>query len=104
MSDRVKQEAQKILKILSKVGFEDCYLLTKDFKELPRQPGLYAIRNRDEVIYLGKALNLRDRFKTGHTALVSAFIDGANAADVRIAVVTVSPYWHARALMNLRHA
>jgi hypothetical protein len=45
------------------------------------------------VIYLGKALNLRDRFKVGHTALVSAFIDGATAADLRIAAVTVSPYW-----------
>ncbi len=75
------------------MNFEDCYLLTKDFKQLPRQPGLYAIRNRNQVIYLGKALNLRDRFKTGHTALVSAFIDGANSADVRITVVTVSPYW-----------
>ncbi|MGG6264232.1 hypothetical protein ACQ4M3_00865 [Leptolyngbya sp. AN03gr2] len=93
MSDRVKQEALKILKLLSSLEFENCYLLTKDFKELPRQPGLYAIRQRDTVVYLGKALNLRDRFKTGHTALVSAFIDGATAEDLRIAVVTVSPYW-----------
>lgn len=85
MSDRVKQEALKILKLLSSLEFESCYLLTKDFKELPRQPGLYAIRQRDTVVYVGKALNLRDRFKTGHTALVSAFIDGVMAEDLRIA-------------------
>ena len=93
MSDRVKQEALKILALLSEQEFETCYPLTKTFKELPRQPGLYAIRDREAVQYVGRALNLRDRFKTGHTALVSLFIDGVSPTDIRIAVVTVSPYW-----------
>jgi hypothetical protein len=93
-TDRIKQESRNILKILSSTAFENCYPLTKDFKQLPRQPGLYAIRHRDQGIqYLGKALNLRDRFKSGHSAIVSAYIDGLDADALRIAVVTVSPYW-----------
>jgi hypothetical protein len=93
MSDRVKAEAVRIYKILAAQSFEDCYALTTSFKELPRQPGLYAIRNRTDVLYVGKALNVRGRFKTGHTALVTAFINGLSPTDIRIAVVTLSPYW-----------
>jgi hypothetical protein len=39
MSDLVNQKALKILSLLSSLPFEECYPLTKKFKDLPRQPG-----------------------------------------------------------------
>jgi excinuclease UvrABC nuclease subunit len=88
--DSIQFEALRILEILSSTPFDECFPLTKELNALPTRPGLYAVRHRDEgILYIGKALNVRNRFMGGHKALYCAYLDRLNPDDERIAVVTV---------------
>jgi excinuclease UvrABC nuclease subunit len=81
-------EAEEILERLSTMPFEDCYPLSRRFLEMPTTAGLYAVRHREgEVLYIGLATNLRQRFKHGgHKAFFWAFLDCYSPHDIRIAV------------------
>ena len=87
MSEALRTEAQTILNALSSILFEDCYPLSRDFEVVPRHPGFYAFRHRDEIIYIGVGANLRRRFRNGHKALSWAFVDRLNPDNVRIAIL-----------------
>jgi len=72
----IREEAGKILEILISKPFAECYPLTKDFKQLPTSPGIYALKFRDEeILYIGKSGGIRARFRSGHHALTQAFFD-----------------------------
>lgn len=92
MSDFLEQEGQRILESLASMPFETCYPLSRRFEVVPTNPALYAVRYRPEgILYLGKAINLRRRFKDGHKALSWAFVDRLDPDDVRIAAEFLPP-------------
>ena len=87
----IREEAYKILEILISKPFAECYPLTKDFKQLPTWPGIYALKSMDEeILYIGKSGGIRARFRSGHNALTQAFFDRLDPTDLRIAVVIVT--------------
>lgn len=85
MPDARQQEALTILNSLVSTSFENCLVLSKEFRELPMSAGIYAIRHQTMgILYIGKTRLLRDRFRGGHKALLWAFIEGLKATDTRI--------------------
>ena len=102
MSDDLsKTEALRILEILVSTQFENCYPMIKAFANLPARPGIYAVKHtNEEILYIGKAKNVRERFQGGHSALVLAFLERLDPDEIRIAVVTLLPSW-ARASLAL---
>ncbi len=83
------QEIDRILGILQD-DFQTCYQLTETFSNLPNVPGIYAIRHHDEILYIGRAAEVRRRFQKGHKAIHLAFVKNLQASEVRIAVAPVS--------------
>ncbi|MEC4803388.1 MAG: GIY-YIG nuclease family protein [Jaaginema sp. PMC 1079.18] len=85
MPESIEQEAEKILQILALTPFQECIVLSKEFRELPMKAGIYAVKHRTlGILYIGKTRTLRDRFRGGHKALLWAFIEELNAQDIRI--------------------
>jgi excinuclease UvrABC nuclease subunit len=93
----IQAEVDRILPILQ-ADFEDCYPLIKRFSNLPMDAGIYALRARDEILYIGKASNIRTRFQAGHKCLSDSLIDERMARDLRIAAASVVPIELAREL------
>lgn len=94
MPDSIQQEARQILDQLAFMPFEQCQALSRDFDNIPGRVGLYAFRHRtEELLYIGKAKNLRDRLRGGHKAFLWGWLDRYDPDDVRIAFVTISQ-WH----------
>ncbi|MER3432748.1 MAG: excinuclease ABC subunit C [Leptolyngbya sp. ERB_1_1] len=92
--DPIQTEALRILEILTSLPFENCYPLIKTFSNLPARPGIYAIKYKpEEILYLGKAKNVRERFQGGHSALVLAFLERLDPDEIRIAVVALPATW-----------
>jgi excinuclease UvrABC nuclease subunit len=86
----MNNEITRILEILQD-DFATCHALTGTFSNLPNLPGIYAIRQGDTILYIGKgSSSVRKRFQGGHTALVKVLIDGIPASELRIAVATVA--------------
>nr|WP_242018181.1 GIY-YIG nuclease family protein [Synechocystis sp. FACHB-383] len=72
--------------------FEQCQPLSRDFKDIPDHPGIYAVRHKFQgLLYIGKTKSLRGRFKGGHKAFLWAWLDQYKSEDVRIAVQKI-PY------------
>ncbi len=93
MTDSIQQEARAILDTLAFMPFEDCVSLSRNFDEIPTRLGLYAFRHRTEgLLYIGKAKNLRDRFRGGHKAFLWGWLDRYDPGDVRLAVVTLNQW------------
>jgi len=90
--DPTREKAELILQAL-KVDFDLCHELLKDFRNVPNRPGIYAVRDREEILYIGRSANIRTRFQGGHKALGWALIDGLRAQDVRIATAIVEESW-----------
>jgi excinuclease UvrABC nuclease subunit len=87
----IREEAYKILEILISKPFAECYPLTKDFKQLPTSPGIYALKSRnEEILYIGKSGGIRARFRSGHNALTQAFFDRLDPVDLRVAAFVVT--------------
>ncbi|MEG4440679.1 GIY-YIG nuclease family protein [Microcoleus sp. AT9_B5] len=86
MPESIQQEAQAIVDSLAFIPFEDCIALSKEFRELPMSAGIYAVKHRTlGILYIGKTRTLRDRFRSGHKALLWAFIEELKVTDIRIA-------------------
>jgi excinuclease UvrABC nuclease subunit len=91
-SDFVRGEAQRILEIFYSTPFNECHPLTREFSTLPARSGIYAFRHQAEgILYIGKAVNIRQRLRGGHKAFAWAFIDRLNPDDVRIVALAL-PY------------
>ncbi|MBE9009409.1 GIY-YIG nuclease family protein [Pseudanabaenaceae cyanobacterium LEGE 13415] len=87
MNLELRQDAQSVLEMLRSTEFERCYPLSRHFRNIPTNPGFYAFRHLDEILYIGITNNLRYRFSKGHKALGWAFLERLDPDDVRIAVV-----------------
>ncbi|MGV0029338.1 hypothetical protein [Phormidesmis priestleyi] len=64
-SERVSKEVSRILRVL-RTQFEDCLPLEKGYKNLSFGAGIYGLKSRTELLYVGMASAFRTRFQTGH--------------------------------------
>ena len=88
--DFIETEASKIVEIFTTTSFLDCRPLTHDFQTVPARNGIYGLRYVDqEILYIGKAGDIRKRFRGGHKALAWAFIDRLDPDAVRIISVVL---------------
>jgi hypothetical protein len=89
----MRQEARQILDALAFTPFENCIPLSREFEEIPSRLGLYAFRHRTEnLLYIGKAKNLRDRLKGGHKAYLWGWLDRYDPDDVRLAFQVIQQW------------
>ena len=98
--DEINAEAERILPLLW-ADFATCHVLIRRFSNLPLDPGIYALRRLDQILYIGKAANIRTRFQAGHKCLSDALIDGYAAPDLRIAAAPVIDAALVRALVKI---
>jgi GIY-YIG catalytic domain len=84
----IRQQARLILDELAFMPFDQCLVISRNFKHLPASPpGLYGIRHQSEgLLYLGKTNDLSARFNGGHKAFTWAWLDLYRPQDVRIAI------------------
>ena len=88
--DFIETEASKIVEIFTTTPFLECRPLTRDFQTVPARNGIYGLRYIDqELLYIGKAGDIRKRFRGGHKALAWAFIDRLDPDAVRIISVVL---------------
>jgi excinuclease UvrABC nuclease subunit len=100
-SDRaINTEVARILVVLQ-ADFDTCYPLIKRFSNLPQAEGIYALRRLDQILYIGKAANIRMRFQGGHKSLSYALIDRYEVADLRIAAAPLSDESFAPELLEI---
>jgi excinuclease UvrABC nuclease subunit len=88
---REEEQAQELLQALLSVPFESCAVITREFRDLPLSPGLYAVKHRQQgLLYIGKAKKLRERFRGGHKACTWSWLDDYHYQDVAISFVPLS--------------
>jgi excinuclease UvrABC nuclease subunit len=84
--NELEEQAKLVLQALLSVPFESCASITREFRDLPMTPGLYAVRHREQgLLYLGKTKKLRERFRGGHKACTWSWLDNYGHQDVAIA-------------------
>lgn len=90
MADSIEAQARAILDSLMQRPFADCVPITRDFANLTGQPGIYAVRHRSEgLLYVGKAQDIKERFRGGHKAITWSWIEDYDHRDVAIATHTI---------------
>jgi excinuclease UvrABC nuclease subunit len=83
---KLEAQARTILEALLSVPFSDCVAISRDFASLTTRPGLYALRHRlNGLLYVGKAQDIRERFRGGHKALLWSWLEDYDYRDVAIA-------------------
>lgn len=88
--ERLKQEAEHILKLIRSTSFEACLPFEPKHKNLSFAAGLYAIKSRHAILYVGLASAFRTRFQSsGHKALERMFLAGVNVKEVRILLIPI---------------
>lgn len=105
----IELQAQAILDGLMKLSFSECTAISRDFADLTTKPGLYAVRHRTEgLLYVGKAQDIKERFKGGHKSLTWSWLADYDHRDVAIATHTLDfMQWRAlssdleRAILNI---
>jgi hypothetical protein len=86
----VEAQARTILEALLKADFLDCVPITREFAELTTRPGIYAVRHRIEgLLYVGKAQDIKERFRGGHKSITWSWLADYNHRDVAIATYTL---------------
>jgi excinuclease UvrABC nuclease subunit len=76
---------------LISIPFESCASITREFRDLPLLPGLYAVRHREYgLLYLGKTKKLRERFRGGHKACTWSWLDEYDHQDIAISFVLLT--------------
>lgn len=91
--DEIRAEARTIPDALAFTPFENCRSITREFEDIPKRPGLYAVRHRDEgLLYVGKTENLNTRFRAGHKAFLWSWLDRYDSNEVRIAISVLQHY------------
>lgn len=101
--------ARTILENLLSLPLAECAAISRDFADLTTKPGLYAVRHRhDGLLYVGKAQDIKERFKGGHKALTWSWLQDYAHHDVVIATYTLDfMQWRAlssdleRVILNL---
>lgn len=86
----LEAQAHTILESLLKTKFSECAPITKEFAELTTKPGIYAVRHRiDGLLYVGKAQDIKERFKGGHKAMTWSWLEDYDHREVAIATHTL---------------
>ncbi len=86
MTDSIEVQARAILDSLMQRPFSDCVPITRGFANLTTQPGIYAVRHRNEgLLYVGKAQDIKERFRGGHKAITWSWLEDYNHRNVAIA-------------------
>lgn len=86
----VEEQAHAILEALLNMPFSQCVPITRDFARLTTKPGIYAVRHRVEgLLYVGKAQDIKERFRGGHKAVTWSWLANYNHRDVAIATQTL---------------
>ncbi|MFM7426317.1 MAG: GIY-YIG nuclease family protein [Elainella sp.] len=82
----IEAEARSILDLLVNLSFSECIPLTRSFENLTTRPGIYAVRHAtDGLLYVGKAQDIKERFRGGHKALTWSWLADYDHRDVVIA-------------------
>jgi GIY-YIG catalytic domain len=91
----IEIQARQILDALMQQPFSDCVTITRSFADLTTQPGIYAIRHRHAgLLYVGKAQDIKERFRGGHKAITWSWLADYDHRDVAIATHTITfPQW-----------
>jgi excinuclease UvrABC nuclease subunit len=83
----LEQQARLILDGLVRRPFSDCVAITRNFADLTTQPGIYAVRHRTVgLLYVGKAQDVKERFRGGHKAITWSWLEDYDHRDVAIAI------------------
>jgi len=83
--DRVQKEYERVSKILRTTPFHQCFDLREDTNQrLPLNPGHYAFRIEKEILYIGKASNLRTRLNYSHPVFRRLWMDLIQPEQVRL--------------------
>jgi hypothetical protein len=86
----IEAQAQAILDFLVKLPFADCLPITRDFADLTTKPGIYAVRHRtDGLLYIGKAQDIKERFRGGHKAVTWSWLAEYHHQDVAISIYEI---------------
>jgi excinuclease UvrABC nuclease subunit len=89
--NQLEEQANRLLQALLSAPFESCVLITREFRDLPMSPGLYAVRHQKHgLLYLGKTKKLRERFRVGHKACTWSWLDDYDHREVAIAFAPLS--------------
>jgi excinuclease UvrABC nuclease subunit len=98
--DPIETQAREILHRLLQRPFATCIPISRDFTGLTTKPGIYAIRHRLEgLLYVGKAQDIKERFRGGHKAITWSWLEDYNHRDVAIATHEID-YLQWRALSS----
>jgi len=85
-----EKQARSILTALIEMPFSECVPIARDLTNLTPNPGIYAVRHQvDGLLYIGKAQDIRERFRGGHKALTWAWIADYNHREVAIATYPI---------------
>lgn len=86
----IEMQARAVLDALMNQPFANCVPISRDFATLTTKPGLYAVRHRTEgLLYVGKAQDIKERFRGGHKSITWSWIADYNYRDVAIATHTL---------------
>jgi excinuclease UvrABC nuclease subunit len=86
----IELQARSILDFLAQLPFSECLPISRDFAELNSNPGIYAVRHRSEgLLYIGKAQDLKERFRGGHKAITWSWLADYDYREVAIATYPV---------------
>lgn len=88
--NETETQARAILDALMNQPFASCVPISRDFATLTTKPGLYAVRHRTEgLLYVGKAQDIKERFRGGHKSITWSWIADYDYRDVAIATCTL---------------
>jgi excinuclease UvrABC nuclease subunit len=94
----IESQAREILNFLMQLPFSECVPISRDFAGLTFKPGIYAIRHRWQslsrgesagLLYVGKAQDIKERFRGGHKAVTWSWLADYNHRDVAIAICEI---------------
>ncbi len=86
----IETQARSILNSLIEIPFSACIPITRSFENLMTNPGIYAVRHRvDGLLYVGKAQDIKERFRGGHKALTWSWLADYDHRDVVIAAYPI---------------
>ncbi|WP_448560750.1 GIY-YIG nuclease family protein [Trichothermofontia sp.] len=67
-----------------------CIPMTRSFESLMTNPGIYAVRHRvSGLLYVGKAQDIKERFRGGHKALTWSCLADYDHRDVAISAYSI---------------
>jgi excinuclease UvrABC nuclease subunit len=86
----IEAQATVVLDFLVQLPFSDCVSISRNFADLTTKPGIYAVRHRtDGLLYVGKAQDIKERFRGGHKAVTWSWLAEYHHQDVRIATYEI---------------